>query len=65
MSLACCRDGCRQESLEYLVKHGPDGGKLSRSPSWITRSMGDIYTAGQNGDDVAELHKVLADLGFE
>ena len=60
-----------QESLEYLVKHGrtvehaPDGVKLSRSPSWITRSMGDIYTAGQNGDDVAELHKALADLGFE
>jgi len=27
--------------------------------------MGDIYTAGHNGDDVAELHKALANLGFE
>jgi hypothetical protein len=47
------------------VKHGPDGVKVSRSPSWITRSMGDIYTAGHNGDDFAALHKALADLGFE
>ena len=28
MGLTCCRDGCHQEYLEYLVKHGPDGVKV-------------------------------------
>jgi hypothetical protein len=34
MNLACCRDGCHQEAVEYLVKpgrtvkHGPDGVKV-------------------------------------
>jgi len=51
MSVACCRDDCHQKSLEYLVKHGRrwstarTASRLSRSPSWIIRSMDDIYTA--------------------
>ena len=70
MSLACCRDGCHQTSLEYLVKHGrtvkhgPDGVKVV-----AFRQVGSHEARATSTRPAEqrrrELRKALADLGFD
>ena len=59
MSLACCRDGCHQKSLEYLVKHGrtvkhgPDGVKVVAFAKLDHTKHGRHLHGRQNSDDVS------------